>query len=207
MELKMDSKYLFLATVFVACLVVANMIASKLVMIGAFVFPAAVVAYPITFLITDVVGEVYGKKAASRIVHAGLLACIFMVILVWLGEMLPAAPFWKGQEAYQMILSGTPRIVLASLIAYYVSQTHDVWAFHFWKTKTNNKHLWWRNNASTIVSQIVDTVLFITIAFWGIVPISVLGGMLISQYLIKVLIALADTPFCYVLVAWVREGK
>ncbi|MCK9524312.1 MAG: queuosine precursor transporter [Limnochordia bacterium] len=200
-----SQKYVFLTSVFVACLVVSNMIASKLVMVGAFVFPAAVVAYPITFLITDVVGEVYGKRAATKVVHAGLIASVFMVLLVWLGKMLPPAPFWDGQEAYEMILSGTPRIVFASLVAYFISQTHDVWSFHFWKKKTNGKHLWWRNNASTITSQIIDTVVFIGLAFGGVLPGSVLIGMMFSQYAIKVGVALADTPFCYLLVHWLEK--
>lgn len=200
-----SQKYLFLASIFIACLVVSNMIASKLVMIGAFVFPAAVVAYPITFLITDAIGEVYGKDAATKVVHGGLIASLFMVVLVWLGKILPAAPFWSGQEAYEMILSGTPRIVFASLVAYFISQTHDVWSFHFWKKKTNGKHLWWRNNVSTITSQIIDTVVFIGVAFWGVLPGSVLIGMMFSQYAIKVGIALADTPFCYLLVRWLKK--
>ena len=104
-----------------------------------------------------------------------------------------------------MILSGTPRIVFASLVAYFISQTHDVWSFHFWKKKTNGKHLWWRNNVSTITSQIIDTVVFIGVAFWGVLPGSVLIGMMLSQYAIKVGIALADTPFCYLLVRWLKK--
>lgn len=204
----MNNKYLMLSGVFVTCLVVSNMIASKLVLVGSFVFPAAVVAYPITFLLTDVIGEVWGKKAAKQTVYAGFLGSLFMLALVWFGKILPPAPFWDGQTAYEMILAGTPRIVIASLVAYLVSQSHDVWSFHFWKQKTNGKHLWFRNNISTMTSQIVDTILFIGLAFFGVVPATVLIGMIASQYVIKLMIAALDTPFCYLLVAWIeRKGN
>jgi len=125
---------------------------------------------------------------------------IIMVLILFIGKILPPAPFWKNQEAYSIILGSTPRIVLASMIAYLISQNHDVWAFHWWKQKTSGKHLWMRNNFSTITSQLIDSVLFIGIAFMGIYPLKTIGVMIFSQYLIKVGIALLDTPFCYILV-------
>lgn len=101
-------------------------------------------------------------------------------------------------EAFNKVFSLTPRIVIASMVAYLISQTHDVYAFHFWKEKTKGKYLWLRNNASTMVSQAIDTCTFITLAFYGIVPNDVLLGMIVWQYLIKVTIALMDTPFMYI---------
>lgn len=193
-----------LATLFITCLLVANIIAVKLVSIGGWIVPAGIIAYPLTFLFTDVIAELYGRQVASRVVWVGFGANVLMVILVFGGRLLPSAPFWEGQPAYQSILGTVPRIVLASMIAYLISQHHDVFAFHFWRQKTKARFLWLRNNASTMVSQALDTGIFITIAFWGTVPDGTLLNMLRSQYVIKLAIAAADTPFCYLLVRVLR---
>jgi len=195
-----------LATLFATCLLVANIITAKLVSIGGWVVPAGIIAYPLTFLFTDVIAELYGRRIASRVVWVGFGASIMMVILVFGGKLLPPAPLWEGQPAYETTLGMVPRIVLASMIAYLISQHHDVFAFHFWRKKTKARFLWLRNNASTMVSQALDTGVFITIAFWGIVPTGILTNMLLSQYIIKLAIAACDTPFCYLLVGLLK-GK
>jgi len=189
-----------LATLFVTCLITANIITVKLISVWGWIVPAGVIAYPLTFLFTDVITELYGKRVASRVVWLGFGASILMVILVVGAKLLTPASFWEGQAAYDSVLGMVPRIVLASMIAYLVSQHHDVFAFSFWRQKTKSRFLWLRNNASTMVSQAMDTALFITIAFWGTVPNSVLVNMLVTQYVIKLAIAALDTPFCYLLV-------
>ena len=194
-----------LAVIFTTALIIANIVAVKLVAIGNWVVPAGVIAYPLTFLLTDVIAELYGRRVATRVVWTGFGASLLMVLLIFGGKVLPPAPFWQDQPAYDAIFGVVPRIVLASMIAYLVSQHHDVLSFHFWRRKTGARHLWLRNNASTMVSQVLDTGLFITIAFWGTVPLSVLLNMLLTQYLIKLAIAVADTPFCYLLVALLRN--
>jgi len=194
-----------LATLFVTCLIVANIIAVKIISIGGWFVPAGVIAYPLTFLFTDVIAELYGRKIASRIVWVGFGASVLMVILVFGGKLLPPAPFWEGQSAYESTLSMVPRITAASMVAYLMSQHHDVFAFHFWRQKTKGRFLWLRNNASTMVSQVVDTGAFITIAFWGTVSTDALTNMLLSQYIIKLVIAAFDTPFCYLLVGLLRK--
>jgi len=195
-----------LATLFATCLLVANIVAVKLFSIGGWVIPAGVIAYPLTFLFTDVITELYGRRIASRVVWLGFGANILMVVLVFCGRLLPPAPFWEGQPAYESILGMVPRIVLASMIAYLISQHHDVFAFHFWRKKTKARFLWLRNNASTMVSQALDTGIFITVAFWGLVPTGILANMLVSQYIIKLAIAACDTPLCYLLVGLLK-GK
>jgi len=194
-----------LATLFTTCLIVANIIAVKLISVFGWVVPAGVIAYPLTFLLTDVIAELYGRKIASRVVWAGFAANLLMVVLIFGGKLLPAAPIWAGQPAYESILGMVPRIVLASMIAYLISQHHDIFAFHFWRQKTKGRFLWLRNNASTMVSQALDTGLFITIAFWGTVPTEVVTEMLLTQYVIKLIIAAGDTPFCYLLVALLKK--
>jgi uncharacterized integral membrane protein (TIGR00697 family) len=177
----------------------------KLASFGPFVVPAGIVAYPVTFLLSDVVCEVYGKKTATSLVWLGLAANGALVAFIVLGRILPASPFWQQQASYNSILGMIPRIVAASLLAYVVSQHHDVWAFDFWKRRTSGRHLWLRNNASTAVSQALDSALFALVAFGGTVPTAVLLNLIGSQYLLKLLFALGDTPLCYVLVAMVRR--
>ena len=195
-----------LATLFATCLLIANIIAVKLISVGGWIVPAGIIAYPLTFLFTDVITELYGRQTASRVIWAGFGANLLMVMLVFCGKLLPPAPFWEGQPAYESTLGVVPRIVLASMIAYLISQHHDVVAFHFWRKKTKARFLWLRNNASTMVSRALDTGLFITIAFWGTISTGILLNMLISQYIIKVAIAAGDTPFCYMLVGLLK-GK
>jgi len=194
-----------LAALFTTCLLVANIIAVKLVAIGGWIVPAGIIAYPLTFLFTDVITELYGRKIASRVVWIGFGANLLMVGLVFGGGLLPPAAFWADQPAYESILGMVPRIVLASMVAYLISQHHDIFAFQFWRQKTKGKFLWLRNNASTMVSQALDTGLFITIAFWGLVSTEILLNMLLTQYVIKLVIAVLDTPFCYLLVALLKN--
>ncbi len=194
-----------LATLFTTCLLVANIITVKLISIAGWVVPAGVIAYPLTFLFTDVITELYGRRTAAKVVWLGFGANLLMVILVFGAKLLPVAPLWEDQAAYESILGVVPRIVLASMVAYLISQHHDVFAFHFWREKTRARFLWLRNNASTMVSQALDTGIFITIAFWGTVPTDVLTEMLLTQYVIKLIIAACDTPFCYLLVGWLKE--
>lgn len=195
-------KYLF-----VTFLLLSNIMASKIVSVFGLLLPAAVIAYPVTFLFTDVVAEVEGKKSARGLVMTGFYLSLVMVALLWAARLLPPAPFWTHQEAWDRILGATPRIVLASMLAYVVSQNHDVWAFHWWKEKTAGRHLWLRNNLSTMVSQLIDSALFITVAFWGLYPPAAIGKMVLGQYAVKMAIALLDTPFCYMLVRFYERDS
>ena len=207
-----------LASLFVASLTASNYLASKLTsftLLGLqLAVPAAVVAYALTFAFTDIIGEVYGKKAAGRVVAAGFLAQLLVLAYNALALRLPHAPFSPTTpEAYESVIWGGAQIILASLAAYLVSQTHDVWAFHWWKQKTRGRWLWLRNNASTMVSQLIDTVIFITLAFHVIptllggeaLPFNVVANIILGQYLAKILIALADTPLVYLGVALTRN--
>lgn len=191
--------------VFATLLLVANIIAVKLIGVNGWVVPVAVIAYPLTFLVTDTIAELYGRRMATRVVWLGFAVNVLMVALIYVGKIIPPASFWEGQDAYNTMLGSVPRIVLASMLAYLASQHHDVFAFHFWRRLTNGRFLWLRNNASTMVSQGIDTVLFITVAFAGTIPLQVLFNMIIGQYVIKLVIAILDTPLCYGLVAFIKR--
>lgn len=192
-----DTTLIMLASVFVTSLVIANVLATKIWVIGSIFIPAGVIAYPITFLLTDVIGEVWGKKTANQVVWAGFFCSILAASLGYLAVWLPAAPFYQHQEAFSSMFGMVGRITVASLIAYIVSQSHDIWLFHFLKERTKGRHLWLRNNLSTMTSQFIDTVLFIAIAFGGVIPLMPLLGMMLGQWSVKIVLALLDTPLCY----------
>lgn len=188
---------------FIVTLIVANIAASKVVSFWGLVVPAAIVGYPLTFLITDVIGELWGKEEASKTVKRGIICQLLSLVLIGLAILLPIAPFAADfQESFQSTLSQSFRVVAASLTAYLIAQFNDVYIFHTLKDKMNGKHKWVRNNLSTMVSQMLDTAIFITIAFIGTVP-NILT-MIISQYIVKFVFALLDTPFFYLLT---RERK
>ncbi|MCR3922471.1 MAG: queuosine precursor transporter [Firmicutes bacterium] len=195
---RQEKAFLLLSCCFAVLLVVSNIIAGKIIVVGGFFAPAAVVCYSLTFATTDTIAEVWGKERTRFVVKVGFMAVLLSALFIRLALILPAAPFWDGHEAFATVLGSNMRIVMASLIAYLISQYHDIWAFLFWKEKTGGRHLWVRNNLSTIVSQLLDTVIFISLAFYGTgIP---LIPMIIGQYLIKSAIALCDTPIVYAMV-------
>ena len=192
---KTNKNLLILNGIFITSLLIANVVSAKIVTLGGLVIPAAIVAYPLTFLMTDVIGEIWGKEQANETVKLGFICQLISLILIGLAILLPVAPFADNQAEFKGIMAQSFRVVAASLAAYYCSQSWDVWVFHKIREKgTGNK--WLRNNLSTMTSQIIDTAIFITIAFIGTVPnIWVMIG---SQYLIKCIYALLDTiPFYY----------
>ena len=201
---KADTAFIFLISLFIASLTIASVLASKIIHIFGLYVPAGVLAYAITFICTDVISEVWGKKRARVTVLGGFAALIAVLALVQLSLAWPRAPFWNQEEAFKTILSSTTRIIIASFAAYLVSQLHDVWAFHFWKKLTKGRHLWLRNNLSTVTSQLIDSTLFITIAFYGIMPI---WPLIMGQWIIKFTIAALDTPLVYLVVWLIKERR
>lgn len=198
-----------LAMAFTTFLVVANIIATKIVTLGGWNVSVSFIAYPLTFLVTDTISEVYGRRTVTVVVWTGFALSLLVVLLTYVGGVIPAASFWEGQQAYDDILGSVPRIVLASMVAYLISQNNDVILFHVLKRVTKDRHLWLRNNGSTIVSQALDSAVFVSIAFAGTVPGDVLWELIYVQYVIKLGIAALDTPLVYALVGAVRriEGK
>lgn len=192
-----ENKLIMWNCLFITCLIIANVISSKLVIIGGhFVVPSAVVSYAFTFLCTDIIGEVWGKEEANKTVKRGLIFQIIATLLILGAIALPIAPFMtEFQETFKAVLGNSLRMTVASLVAYVVAQANDVYVFHKLKEINKEKHKWIRNNISTICSQFIDTSIFITVAFYGKVPN--LWLMIYSQFLIKVVLALLDTPFFY----------
>lgn len=190
---KIDRNLLILNGLFITSLLIANVLSAKIVSFWGMVIPAAIVAYPLTFLMTDLIGEIWGKEQANKAVKLGFICQIASLVMIGLAILLPVAPFADNQAQFKSIMGQSFRVVAASLVAYYCSQSWDVWIFHKIRSMST-KHKWIRNNVSTMTSQMIDTAIFITIAFVGVVPN--IWTMIISQYVIKVVYAALDTiPF------------
>lgn len=198
----------YLNGTFVGLLILSNVLAVKLFSIGDWVvLPAAVIIYVFTYPILDVITESYGKKAAHRTVLTGFITQIFAIFFIWIAIQLPSAPFYEHQQSFELIFTAGFRVTLASLIAYLVSQNLDVFIFDRLKKRHGEKKLWIRNNLSTMASQLVDTAIFITIAFLGTMPLGALIAMIFSQYIFKFIVAILDTPVVYALVAVCKRAE
>jgi uncharacterized integral membrane protein (TIGR00697 family) len=195
--------------VFAALTVLANLIAVKTITFGPFIAPAAVLVYASTFLMTDILSELFGKEKARLAVWTGFIANLVMLVSILIAVRWSASPVMDPglASSFDAIFGFAPRVIAASMAAYLVSQHHDVWAYGFWREKTGGRHLWLRNNASTMASQLIDTVIFISLAFYAVLPNSVLMQMMVGQYAIKLLIAALDTPFMYLAVAAARRAE
>ena len=203
---KTNTNLMLCAMVFAVALVISNVITAKTIQTGIPLFgstilvPSAVICYCVTFLMTDVIGEIWGREEAGHTVRLGFICQLLSLAMIGLALILPVAPFADNQAAFSSILGSTFRVVAASMIAYLCSQTWDVWVFHRIRDAYIRKHgstaggRWIWNNASTMTSQLIDTSIFILLAFYGTVP-DILH-MILSQYLIKFIYAALDTiPF------------
>ena len=186
-----------LYVVIVASIITANIQVIKTVEIFGFVATLGNVLYGSIFLATDILSEVYGKKAARRGVWLGFIGMLLMTLWMQLGLMFIPHASDFAQGPLSDIFGLMPRIAAGSLVAYLVSQHHDIWAFLYWKKKTKGRFLWLRNNASTLVSQAIDSAIFCSIALWGLYETDIWLQILLSTYVMKVIVAAIDTPFLY----------
>lgn len=199
-----DNIYLILAALFIASLVASNLIFQKFFYwepfgIYRFEVSVGILPYPITFLITDILSEIYGKKKASKVIIAGIFASFFSMLIILLADFAPAIESSPVDDAiFHQVFGLSPLAVFASMIAYLCAQFVDIKIFHFWKNFTKGKHLWLRNNFSTFASQFIDTftVLFLLCSF-QILPWTIFTSLLISGFLFKVVVAVLDTPLLY----------
>ena len=209
---------LSLAALFVTALVTAQVTAAKVVSVGLpvslpltgseILVPAAVFAYALTFFASDCYTELYGKRAAQVLVNVAFVMNFILLALVWLAIWAPIAEVSDvGQDPFAETLAASTGVVLGSLLAYIVSQNWDVLVFHWLRDYTDARYLWLRNIVSTATSQLLDTVIFITIAFFIFqgLPLDAVLGLIVGQYLFKLLLVGVDTPFVYLVVGFVRS--
>lgn len=199
-------KIILLNGIFIIATLASNIMAIKMTSLGNIGFPSGVYVFPISYLITDVINEVWGKKEAGYTVKLGFAANIIFTLFTMLAVWLPAADFWTMQAEYAMVLKSVPRITIAGLLAFIFSQNADLWIFDRLKKFHGGRHLWVRNNVSTIAAQLIDSVVFIFVAFYGTMPMNALFPMIFSQWIIKLVLAILDTPFVYYGVKWAKKG-
>ena len=202
--------YLYLAATFIAALVVCNLIANKFITIDlgikTFIISAGVLPYPITFLITDILSEIYGKMKTARIVWAGFGASLFVLGVLLLAQQFTAiAGSPVDDETFNKVFGNSWRVIFASMTAYLFAQLIDVRIYHFWKKKTSGKHLWLRNNFSTVFSQLVDTTIVVCVLFLGVKSDSEIIQFILDGWLFKILCAFIDTPLLYASTAFIRN--
>lgn len=198
--------YIILGALFIASLVACNLIFQKFFYWQplpqfdfTFKISVGILPYPITFLITDLISELFGRKRSNQVVIAGLMASVFVFIIVWLAEMVPAVDFSPvDDDVFSAVFGKTGVAVLSSMVAYLIAQFVDIRVFHFWKRLTKGRHLWLRNNFSTIFSQWIDTAVVLgLLCFLGSLNWKDFGDLLLNGFIFKVLMALLDTPIFY----------
>ena len=197
--------FLVIACFFVMFLLLSNIVAGKLIQVAGLVLPAAVILFPLTYLFGDLLTEVYGYKKSRLVIWVGFACNVLMALIFLTVIALPYPSFWSQQNAYATVLGMTPRLVAASLVAYWAGEFSNSAVLSVMKKLTGGRWLWTRTIGSTVIGQGVDTPIFIAAAFYGLVPGGVLIQMIIAQYLWKVAYEAAATPLTYLIVGWLKR--
>ena len=198
--------------IFIASIITSNLLGGKIAEITLFgipiVFSVGLVPFALTFPVTDIIAEVKGREKAQEVVWIGVAALVFVLAVTVISVALPYAErSWVTAEQFEPVFGSSLRLIVASIIAFFLGQMHDVWAFEFWKEKTKGKMLWLRNNASTIISQLIDSTVFMFLAFYGASPkynVAFIISLIVPYYVLKVGLAILDTPLVYAGVRWLR---
>ena len=204
---KITPIFLLIGISFASCLLISNIISGKLFNFFGFTLPSAVIIFPITYILGDIITEIYGFKLSRLIIWTGFGCNFLMAIVFFIVVKLPYPTFWNGQESYATVLNSTPRIILASLASYLIGTYLNSVVLSKLKVITNGKWLWIRTIGSTIVGEGVDSLLFITIAFGGQVPFNVLVQMVLLQYVWKVVYEIILTPLTYIIIGYLKKKE
>jgi uncharacterized integral membrane protein (TIGR00697 family) len=203
----MSWRFLACAALFVTCLLTANTIAAKLVVVAGVTLTAGIVIFPLSYVLGDVLTEVWGYAAARRVIWLGFACNVVMVVAIWIGGALPAAPFGASPAAYDEVLGQTPRILAASFVAYLCGEFANAFVLAKLKVATRGRWLWVRTIGSTVIGQALDSTVFVTLAFAGTVPGAALAGIVAGQWIAKVLYEAAGTPLVYAVVGWLKARE
>ena len=196
--------YVLVAVSFTTCLITSNIIAVKLIQVSRLVLTAGIIVFPLSYIFGDILTEVYGYREARRVIWLGFFLNLFTVLAVTVAGMLPAAPFWGDQDAYDRILGFTPRLLLASFAAYLAGEFANSYVLAKMKIATRGRWLWLRTIGSTLVGQFLDSVVFMAIAFGGAIPLSGLLMVTLSQWLVKSAYEALITPLTYLAVNFLK---
>jgi len=201
-------KYLdVLTTAFVVILLVSNLIAQKVCQIGPFAVSGAILLFPVTYIFGDIFTEIYGFAASRRAIWLGFFGTILLYVMGAVIIALPAAPGWHNQEAFAIVFGFIPRILAASLVAFWAGEFANSYTMARLKLLTDGRRLWTRTIGSTIVGQAVDTTLVIFLTFVGVVPLRTLGNMIVTGYILKVAYEVLATPLTYAVINWLKRAE
>ncbi len=199
--------FLFISILFVACILISNILASKIINIFGFSMTGGVLVFPITYILGDVITEIYGYKNSKKIIIYGFICNLLMVLLFALAIKLPYPDYWQNQEAFISILSNTPRLLLASFIGYLVGGLSNSYIMEYIKNNSKIKHLWFRTILSTIVGESLDTFIFLMIGFYGTMKTNNLLPMIFYQSLAKILYETLFTPITYKVITYIKKKE
>jgi len=206
-HVRYSSWFVIIAALFVTCLITANITAVKLVNLFGFILPAGTLIFPLSYIIGDVLTEVYGYRQARRVIWLGFFCNFVTVVAIWMGQILPPASFWHGQGAYERVLGYTPRLLFASFLAYLVGEFANSFVLAKMKIATKGRWLWLRTIGSTLLGQGLDSLVFITLAFVGTVPLRALLLAIVTQWLAKSIYEAAVTPLTYAVVNFLKREE
>jgi hypothetical protein len=192
---------------FTTCLILANILAIKIIRIGTLAAPAGVLIFPLAYIVNDIIAEVWGYKKARLIIWTGFTMNLIMVLFFSLSIAIPPAPFWNGQNEYESILGTAPRMVVASIISYLAGSFFNALIMSRMKIRSNGKHFGWRALISTIAGEGTDSILFITLAFAGSFPIKAVLTMIVTQASMKILYEIIVLPLTAVLVRFIKKTE
>lgn len=196
-----------ITALFVAVLLISNIASTKIIDFGIAALDGGVIIFPLSYIFGDVLTEVYGYVRSRKVIWLGFLSAFIMSIVLIIVGIMPASPEWGLQREYELILGVTPRIFLASLIAYWAGEFTNSFILAKMKVITSGKWLWTRTIGSTIFGQLIDTFIFIFIAFYGLLPESLLINLIITNYILKTFIEILFTPVTYKIVNWLKHEE
>lgn len=202
-----SSNYVIVVAVFCAALLIANIGAVKLVAIGPIITDGGAILFPLTYILGDVMTEIFGFRAARRAIFTALLLQVTAAVVFWFVTVLPPAPGWELQDAYTAVVGFVPRIVLASVCAFLVGELLNSYVLVRIKEVTKERHLWARLIGSTVVGELADTVTFCTIAFYGVITGGEFLNYVVTGYVYKTLVEVAMLPVTYRVIAWLKRSE
>jgi len=203
--MKVSYRFVVIAAIFVTCLITANIISVKMISLGPFIVFAGVFVFPLSYIVGDVLTEVYGYRIARRVIWLGFGCNLIFVIFAWVGQVLPSPSAWELQEAYESILGYAPRLLAASFCGYLVGEFANSFILARMKIFTKGRWLWSRTIGSTIVGEGLDTVVFTVLALIG-TPFF-MPSVMLSQWLVKVLVETVATPATYAVVGYLKRKE
>ena len=205
--MKLSFWFVIIVALFVTCLLTANIIAVKVILLFGFLVPAGVIIFPLSYLLGDILTEVYGYSLARKVIWLSFSCNLIASIVIYLGGLAPAAPFWHDQTAYTTILGFGPRLLTASFISYLIGEFVNSFVLAKLKIATKGRWLWTRTIGSTLLGEGIDTIIFISIAFWGIIPAQLMLTAILTQWTFKVLYEVVATPLTYLVVGFLKRKE